>query len=147
MQLTAKGSAGGSITQVILVPAHGVNSKGEVVQTTQLFGLFQPKVNNESLNVAVVEKNGKKLYALSGVVELTKAKVQVIGSTPTQGNVTVSQSAAKAAAAKAAAAKAAAAKAAAAKAAAAKAAAAKAAAAKAAAAKAAAAKAAATKKG
>jgi topoisomerase IA-like protein len=133
MQLTAKGLAGGSITQVVLLPAHGVNSKGEVVQTTQLFGLFQPKADNENLNVVVVEKNGKKLYALSGVIELTKAKVQVIGSTPTQGNVTVSQSAAKAAAAKAAAAKAAAAKAAAAKAAAAKAA-AKAAAAKAAAA-------------
>jgi UDP-N-acetylmuramyl tripeptide synthase len=105
MQLTAKGLAGGSITQVVLVPAHGVNSKGEVVQTTQLFGLFQPKADNENLNVVVVEKNGKKLYALSGVVELTKAKVQIIGSTPTQGNVTVSQSVAKAAVAKAAVAK------------------------------------------
>ena len=95
MQLSVKSTAGGNITQVILVPAHGVNSIGEVVQTAQLLGVFQPKTDHESLTVKVVEKNGKKLSALSGVVELTKAKVQILGSVTAQANLKVSHPAAK----------------------------------------------------
>jgi hypothetical protein len=153
MQMSAQAIAGGTITQVIVVPTMGVNSKGEVVETTQLTGIFQAQSDNESLKLSVSELTGKKIFGLSGVIELVKARVQIIGATPgsdlintTNVEPKLSPAAVKAAAAKAAAAKAAAAKAAAAKAAAAKAAAAKAAAAKAAAAKAAAAKAAAAKK-
>jgi hypothetical protein len=136
LKLVAITSSGGSLTQVVVVPSIGVNSKGEIVETTKLVGIFQPKVDKENLSISITEKNGRKMLGLIGIIELTKVKLHIIGSATQTSNLVISPTidpkavAAKAVAAKAVAAKAAAAKTAAAKAAAAKAAAAKTAAAK-----------------
>jgi hypothetical protein len=113
MQVIAKPTSGGSLSQFVSILSHGMNEKGQVVQTTEVTALYRPGSDNESLNIQVLEKNKKKLLGLSGVIELTKAKVQVVGGPISTPNLTLVKAApAKAAPAKAAPAKAAPAKAA-----------------------------------
>jgi hypothetical protein len=104
-----KSAAAGSLSQLILIPSHGVNQRGEIVQTVQLTGLFQPSVDAESLSLSVTEKLKRAISGLSGVIQLTKINAQVLDQASL--NPAVKALAAKAPAAKAPAAKAPAAKA------------------------------------
>jgi hypothetical protein len=90
IRLITKASSGGTLSQVVSVPGYGVNSKGQIIQTTQLVGIFTPKVDSEVLNVSVSELRKKKLKGLTGIIELTKVKLQLIGSdlVPTSADVT-----------------------------------------------------------
>jgi DNA-binding protein HU-beta len=110
-----KPSGAGKLTQVISIPTHGVNEKGEVVQTIQVTGLFTPATASESIAVSVTEAKKRALRSIVGVVQLVKVKLQVVSQTTPPNLKTTKATATKATATKATAAKAAAAKAAAAK--------------------------------
>jgi hypothetical protein len=83
--LSAK--SGGTFTQVMSVPSHGVNSKGEIVQTTQVTGLFTPAVGSERVKIALREVNGKKIRSLVGVAQLVKVKLQVVNQADDSSNI------------------------------------------------------------
>ena len=104
-----KSAAAGSLSQLILIPSHGVNQLGEIVQTVQLTGLFQPSRDAESLTLSVTEKMKKKILGLIGVIQLTKVNAQVLDQSALNPSLKKAP-AAKAPAAKAPAAKAPAAK-------------------------------------
>ncbi|CAB4775092.1 unannotated protein [freshwater metagenome] len=122
---------GSKFSNIIVLPSHGINDKGQIIQTLQVSGLFRAGEDAADLGVTLSEKSGKKLTSLTGVIELTKINYIPIMDSPATNLVVTKAAATKAAATKAAATKAAATKAAATKAAATKAAATKAAAAKA----------------
>jgi hypothetical protein len=105
-----KSAAAGSLSQLILIPSLGVNQLGEIVQTVQLTGLFQPSRDAESLTLSVTEKMKKKILGLTGVIQLTKVNAQVLDQSASNPSLKKTP-AAKAPAAKAPAAKAPAAKA------------------------------------
>jgi hypothetical protein len=105
-----KSAAAGSLSQLILIPSYGVNQLGEIVQTVQLTGLFQPSTDAESLTLSVTEKMKRKILGLTGVIQLTKVNAQVLDQSALNPSLKMAP-AAKAPAAKAPAAKAPAAKA------------------------------------
>jgi hypothetical protein len=75
LKLISKTGGSSKITNVIIVPSHGVNDKGETVQTLELTGVFTAGIDNEVLKFEVQDKSGKKIMALTGIVELTKIQL------------------------------------------------------------------------
>jgi hypothetical protein len=69
------------------VPSHGVNSKGEIVQTTQVTGLFTPAVDSEGVSIALREVNGKQIRALVGVAQLVKVNLQLVNQSDGSSNL------------------------------------------------------------
>jgi hypothetical protein len=114
VSLAAK--SGGTLTQILSIPSTGINAKGEIVQTTQITGVFTPSAAAESVSVSAKDLDGRTVRSLSAVVQLVKIKLQVVSQSETAPSLKATPSkkatALKAAAAKAAALKAAAAKAA-----------------------------------
>jgi hypothetical protein len=84
-----KGVNSGLLSQLLVLPSHGVNEKGEIVQTIQITGLFQPKVDSETLTLTVTEKLRRNLSGLIGVVQLTKVNVQVLNTPKATSNLMV----------------------------------------------------------
>jgi hypothetical protein len=95
-----RAASSGSLTQVMAIPSHGVNQLGEVVQTLQLSGLFQPSNDSESLLLSVTEKMKRAITGLSAVIQLTKINAQVVDQAK-QNSVALKSTAAKAPVAKA----------------------------------------------
>jgi hypothetical protein len=75
LKLISKTGASSKITNVIIVPSHGVNDKGETVQTLELTGVFTAGIDNEVLRFEVQDKSGKKIRALTGIIQLTKSQL------------------------------------------------------------------------
>jgi hypothetical protein len=69
------------------VPSHGVNSKGEIVQTTQVTGLFTPAVGSEGVSIVLKEVNGKAIRSLVGVAQLVKVKLQLVNQADDSSNI------------------------------------------------------------
>ena len=83
-----KAASNGSLTQLILVPSHGVNQLGEIVQTIQLTGLFQPSSDAEALSLSVTEKMKRTILGLTGVIQLTKVNAQILDQASMNPNAT-----------------------------------------------------------
>jgi hypothetical protein len=84
-----KAVSASSLSQIIAIPSFGVNQLGEIVQTVQITGLFQPSKDSETLNLAVTEKTKRAISGLTGVIQLTKVNAQVLDQA--QLNAGVSQ--------------------------------------------------------
>jgi hypothetical protein len=78
IQVLTKAGSGGKLSQVVSSLGYGINSKGQIIQTSQLVGIFTPVVDSEALKISVSELRKKKLSSLTGVIELTKVKLQLL---------------------------------------------------------------------
>jgi hypothetical protein len=58
-------------TQIVVVPSTGLNSRGQVVQTLQVSGLYLPGSDNEKIKVVLTEANAKKVTSIVGNMTLT----------------------------------------------------------------------------
>jgi len=73
-----------------LVPTHGVNSRGQVIQNYQLTAIYSPAVNNGVVQVSVTEAKKRGLVNLVGNIQLTKANVSLLGTDASpSGNLAV----------------------------------------------------------
>jgi hypothetical protein len=66
--------------QVLLIPTHGVNSRGQVIQNYQLTAIYAPGVDNGVVQVSVTEAKRRGLINLVGNIQLTKANVTLLGT-------------------------------------------------------------------
>jgi hypothetical protein len=70
--IVTPGDSRSRISAVLVIPSHGVNSQGKVIQTLQYTGVFIPASALDTLKVQLVEKGGRHITGLVGEVKLTK---------------------------------------------------------------------------
>jgi hypothetical protein len=63
--------SGTKFAQLVIVPSTGLNSRGQVVQTLQVSGLYLPDSSNEKIKVSLTEANSKKVTGIVGKLTLT----------------------------------------------------------------------------
>jgi hypothetical protein len=63
--------SGTKFAQLVIIPSTGLNSRGQVVQTLQVSGLYLPDSSNEKIKVSLTEANSKKVTGIVGNLTLT----------------------------------------------------------------------------
>jgi hypothetical protein len=68
-------NANSKFAQLVIVPSTGLNSRGQVVQTLQVTGLYLPGSDNEKIKVSLTEAKAKPVSGIVGNMTLTLVNV------------------------------------------------------------------------